>query len=63
MSKKWTTEEARSYITKVQKGKLPVGLTYCSALDFIMNHTNMQIDKHPLMVKEGEDDDSFGVTG
>ena len=35
MSKKWTIEEAKAYITKVQKGKQQIGLTYWSAVDFI----------------------------
>ena len=56
MSKKWTVDEARAYVVKVQKGKIPTGLTYCSALDFLMNHTNVEI--HPLAEKEGEDDNT-----
>lgn len=52
MSKKWTIESARAYIAKVQKGKLQPGLTYCSAIDFIINHTNVQ----SLATKEEDND-------
>ena len=56
MNKKWTVEEARNYVAKVQKGKQQVGLKYCSAVDFLMNHTNTKIENHPLAQKEGDDD-------
>ena len=56
MSRKWTIDEARSYVTKVQKGKQTVGLKYCSAIDFLMNHTNTNVEVHPLAEKEGEND-------
>ena len=52
MSKKWTIESARAYITKVQKGKQQPGLTYCSAIDFLMNHTDVK----SLVTKEKEND-------
>ena len=52
MSKKWTIESARAYIAKVQKGKQQSGLTYCSAIDFLMNHTNVQ----SLATKEEDND-------
>ena len=62
MSKKWTVEEAKMYVTKVQKGKQQIGLKYCSAIDFLMNYTNAQISLHPLAAKEDENDsiNSFG---
>lgn len=56
MSKKWTVDEAKSYVAKVVKGKQQAGLTYCSALDYLMNHTNVNVEKHPLAKKENEDD-------
>ena len=56
MSKKWTIESARSYINKVQKGKQQPGLTYCSAIDFIMNHTNTEINIHSLAKKDDDSD-------
>jgi len=37
MGKKWTIEEAKAYIAKVQKSKQQIGLTYWSAIDFIAN--------------------------
>ena len=52
MSKKWTIESARTYVAKVQKGKQQSGLTYCSAIDFLMNHTNIQ----SLTTKEEDND-------
>ena len=52
MSKKWTIESARTYVAKVQKGKQQSGLTYCSAIDFLMNHTNVQ----SLATKEEDND-------
>lgn len=60
MSKKWTVEEAKNYVAKVQKGKLQVGLTYCSALDFLTNYTNTIIPS--LAMKEVDNDfaDSAG---
>ena len=62
MSKKWTIEEAKNYITKVQKGKQQIGLTYCSAIDFITNHTNANVNLHSLAIKE-EDNDISDFTG
>lgn len=61
MSKNWTVEEAKMYVTKVLKGKQQTGLTYCSAIDFLMNHTNTQVNLHPLATKENDNDstDSF----
>ena len=62
MSKKWTIEEAKSYIVKVLKGKQQTGLTYCSAVDYLMNHTNARIEQNLLTMKDNENDssDSFG---
>ena len=60
MSKNWTIEEAKSYVLKVVKGKQQTGLKYCSALDFLMNHTNATVDLHPLAAKE--DDNDFSRT-
>lgn len=62
MSKKWTIEEAKMYVTKVLKGKQQAGLKYCSAIDFLTNHTNTQVNLHPLAEKENENDivNSFG---
>ena len=56
MKRVWTVESAKSYIAKVQKGKQQSGLTYCSALDFLMNHTNINLP--PLAVKENDNDDN-----
>jgi len=56
MSRKWTIESAKAYIAKVQKGKVQTGLTYCSAVDFITNHS-AETNLHPLAEKK-EDNDS-----
>ena len=55
MAKKWNVEEARNYVAKVQKGKIPYGLTYCSAIDFLMNHTGSKVEVPPLDEKQGEE--------
>ena len=31
----WTHSDAKWHIVQVNKGKLPMGLTYCSACDFL----------------------------
>ena len=31
----WTHHSARAHIVVVNKGRLPMGLTYCSACDFL----------------------------
>lgn len=56
MRKIWTIESAKAYVAKVQKGKQQPGLTYCSALDFLLNHTNVDVNLHPLAVKEDDND-------
>ncbi len=56
MGRKWTEESARSYVAKVQAGKNQVGLTYCSAIDYLTNHVASKVEKHPLAVKEDEND-------
>lgn len=56
MSKNWTIEEAKAYVSKVVKGKQQAGLKYCSAIDFLMNH-GKAVDFH----KEENDNDSSGV--
>lgn len=38
MKRKWTIESALRYVGLVETGKLPVGLTYCSARSYLMNH-------------------------
>ena len=58
MSKNWTVEEAKTYISKVIKGKQQTGLKYCSAIDFLTNHTNTTVDLHLLAVKEDDNDSS-----
>ena len=35
MAREWTLETAQNYIRKVQNGKQQMGLTYCSAIDFV----------------------------
>lgn len=53
MGKKWTDESARSYVAKVQAGKNQIGLTYCSAMDYLVNHAAPpKIEKHPLAEKD-----------
>ncbi len=37
--RKWTKESAKAYVDKVKVGKAPRGLKYCSALDFLANHS------------------------
>lgn len=39
--KKWSKATAEDYITKVEKGKKEMGLTYWSAKDFLMHHKTM----------------------
>lgn len=56
MSKKWTIEEARAYISKVQKSKQPIGLTYCSAIDFLLK-CNSNLSE----IKEDENDNSDNI--
>lgn len=56
MGRKWTEESARSYVAKVQAGKNQVGLTYCSAIDYLANHVASKVEKHPLATKEDEND-------
>ena len=58
MSKKWTIETAKAYIAKVQKSKQQTGLTYCSAVDFLINHSNTNVNLHPLAVKNENNDDN-----
>jgi hypothetical protein len=36
--RKWTQETALAHIKKVIDGKLPKGLTYWSAYDYLTNH-------------------------
>lgn len=55
MSKNWTIEEAKAYVSKVVKGKQQTGLKYCSAIDFLINH-GKTVDS----LKE-ENNDSSGV--
>lgn len=56
MSRKWTVDEAKAYVLKVLKGKQQSGLKYCSAVDFLMNHTNVNVNLHPLSEKEDDND-------
>ena len=56
MGKNWTVDEAKTYVLKVLKGKQQVGLKYCSAVDFLMNHTNVNVNLHPLSEKEDDND-------
>lgn len=58
MSKKWTVETAKAYIGKVQKNKQQIGLTYYSAVDFLINHSNTNVNLHPLATKSEDNDDS-----
>lgn len=53
MTKKWTVESAKSYVAKVQKGKQQAGLTYCSALAFLENHTSPNVDKQSKEKNDG----------
>lgn len=39
--KKWSKVTAEDYVTKVEKGKKEMGLTYWSAKDFLMHHKTM----------------------
>lgn len=57
MKREWTVEEAQKYVAKVQKGKISTGLTYCSAIDFLMNHTN----KFIVNKKDENEDDSIRI--
>lgn len=58
MKRNWTVESAKAYVTKVQKGKQQSGLTYCSALDFLANHSNTVVNLHPLAAKDDNSDDT-----
>jgi hypothetical protein len=33
--KRWTQETAHNYIRRVNSGKIPFGITFCSACDFL----------------------------
>lgn len=35
MKRNWTRDSARAHMAKVEKGKAPFGLTFCSACDFL----------------------------
>ena len=35
MKRNWTRDSARAYITKAKAGRVPFGLTFCSACDFL----------------------------
>ena len=59
MGRKWTAESAKSYINKVNKGKIPRGLTYYSAVDFLANHFKVAIDNYLKEDNAKEDDDSL----
>lgn len=59
MSKKWTIEEAKTYIAKVVRGKQQAGLTYCSAIDFLRNHTNSEVNL--LTIKESDNDPTIST--
>ena len=59
MSKKWTIEEAKTYIAKVVRGKQQAGLTYCSAIDFLRNHTNSEVNL--LAMKENDNDPTIST--
>ena len=56
MGRNWTVDEAKTYVSKVLKGKQQAGLKYCSAIDFLMNHTNVNVNLHPLSEKEDDND-------
>ena len=56
MSRNWTVESAKAYVSKVVKGKQQTGLKYCSAVDFLINH-GKNVDLH----KEENNNDSSGV--
>lgn len=39
MSRKWTIKDAQKYIERVENKAVKPGLKYCSAKDYIKNHT------------------------
>jgi hypothetical protein len=45
MKRKWNTTTATAFVTKVKNGKLPQGLTYWSAIDYLNNHTSLEVPK------------------
>ncbi len=47
MKRKWTNETAQKYIERVEAGKEPMGLKYCSAKDFLQNHR--VLSKHSII--------------
>lgn len=47
MKRKWTNETAKEYISKVEKGKEPIGMKYLSAVDFLKNHR--VLSKHSII--------------
>lgn len=53
MSNKWTLESAKSYINMANKGKVPRGLKYWSAVDFVTNQFKIAIDQY--MAKNEEE--------
>jgi hypothetical protein len=44
MAKKWTIESARAYVAKVQRGKQQIGLTYYSAMDYLLKNASCTSD-------------------
>ena len=56
MSKKWTIEKTKAYVNKVLKGKQKAGLTYCSAIQFLMIYINNEVKLHSLATKEDDND-------
>lgn len=47
MKRKWTNESAKEYVRKVETGKMPIGMKFLSAKDYLKNHRT--ISKHSIV--------------
>ena len=62
MGKKWTDESARSYVAKVQAGRNQIGLTYCSAMDYLVNHENEFVNAEEILEYMKKNKQEVGLT-
>lgn len=47
MKRRWTNESAEDYIKKVENGRIPKGMKYLSAVDYLKNHK--RLSKHSIV--------------
>ena len=48
MKHTWTKEEASAYVARCDRGAEKKGLKYCSAIDFLKNHTSAVITEDAI---------------